>query len=134
MMFENIEILLEYRNLSIFEILNFLINNDNFKNLKFIEYLNNELSNKNDYEISASNTFSNIENIKIFDKEEIQLLQGYFSVMGKTDLQGQISNCRLYKEFFKQKLNRLESEEDIKCKSTGTFIIGTGILIIIVLI
>lgn len=130
MMLENIEILLEHRNLSVDGIFNYLKNNDNFKKLKFIDYINNQ----NDYDNMSSEAFSSYENTRYFDKEDIELLKGYFSVMGKTDLQGQISNCRLYKEFFKQKLLSLESEESTKCKSTGTIIVGAGVMLIILII
>ena len=89
---------------------------------------------ENDYDKALKASLSNQENAKCFDEEDLELLKGYFSVMGKTDLTGQISNCRLYKEFFKQKLKRLESEENMKCKSTGTFIVGAGVLVILVII
>lgn len=134
MMLENIEMLLEHRNLSIGAIFDYLKNNKNFKELRFIDIFNNEMLNKNDYEFAISKALSNYENYKYFDNADLELLRGYFSVMGKTDLSGQISNCRLYKEFFKQKLLKLEAEENIKCKSTGTFIVGTGVLVIIILI
>ncbi len=134
MMLENIEMLLEHRNLSIDGILNFLNHNDNYNSLKFIEFLSNSLSKTIDYEEIVSEAFSNSEIKRIFDNDDLSLLRGYFSILGKTDLQGQISNCRLYKEFFKQKLQLLESEENLKCKSTSTIIIGTGIMFIIVLI
>lgn len=134
MMLENIEMLLAHRNLSIDEIFEFLNINDNFKKLKFIDFFIKEFSMKNDYDKALKASLSNQENAKCFDEEDLELLKGYFSVMGKTDLTGQISNCRLYKEFFKQKLQKLESEENVKCKSTGTFILGAGVLVIIVLI
>ena len=134
MMLENIEMLLAHRNLSIDEIFEFLNMNDNFKKLKFIDFFIKEISMENDYDKALKASLSNQENSKCFDEEDLELLKGYFSVMGKTDLSGQISNCRLYKEFFKQKLQKLESEETIKCKSTGTFILGAGVLVIIVLI
>ena len=134
MMLENIEMLLAHRNLSIDEIFEFLNINDNFKKLKFIDFFIKEFSMENDYDKALKASLSNQENAKCFDEEDLELLKGYFSVMGKTDLTGQISNCRLYKEFFKQKLLKLESEERLKCKSTGTFILGAGALVIIVLI
>lgn len=134
MMLENIEMLLAHRNLSIDEIFEFLNMNDNFKKIKFIDFFIKEFSMENDYDKALKDSLTNQENAKCFDEEDLELLKGYFSVMGKTDLAGQISNCRLYKEFFKQKLQKLESEENIKCKSTGTFILGAGVLVIIVLI
>lgn len=133
MMLENIEMLLEHRNLSIDAIFDYLKNNGNFKKLNFVEIFIDEMSIKNDYELAISKALS-YEKSDNLDKADLELLKGYFSIMGKTDLQGQISNCRLYKEFFKQKLKRLESEENMKCKSTGTFIVGAGVLVILVII
>lgn len=134
MMLENIELLLEHRNLSIDCIFDFLSKNDSFTKLKFIECVANDFEIETDYDKVLAKSLSVKENIKNFDSADLELLKGYFSVIGKTDLSGQISNCRLYKEFFKQKLQRLESEENMKCKSAGTFIVGTGALLIIVLI
>lgn len=134
MMLENIEILLEHKNISIDDIFRFLNHNDNYKCLKFIDFFYNSLACSNNYEKIISEAFSNKEIKRIFDNDDLNLLKGYFSILGKTDLQGQISNCRLYKEFFKQKLRLLESEENLKCKSTSTIIIGTGIMFIIFLI
>ena len=134
MMLENIEILLEHKNMSIDGIFKFLKNNDNYNCLNFIEIFSNSLLNTNDYEKIVLEAFNDSEIKKIFDNDDLSLLKGFFSILGKTDLQGQISNCRLYKEFFKQKLQILESEENLKCKSTSTIIIGTGIMFIIVLI
>ncbi len=133
-MLENIEILLEHRNLSIDAIFDFLKKGDNYSQLKFINTFCDNLVTENDYEKVIINALENYENRKCFDKEDIELLKGYFSVMGKTDLSGQISNCRLYKNFFCQKLQKLETEENQKCKSMGTFIIGAGVLVIIILI
>lgn len=134
MMLENIEMLLEHRNLSVSSIFDFLKNSNNFGQLKFINSFNGSSLIDKDYEKAISKSFENSANTQNFDKEDLELLKGYFSVMGKTDLQGQISNCRLYKEFFKKKLQKLESEENMKCKSTGTFIVGVGVLVIILLI
>lgn len=134
MMLENIEILLEHRNLSIDSIFDFLRNNENFSQLKFIDSVAEDFEHEKDYDKVLSKSLTVQENIKNFDGSDLELLKGYFSVIGKTDLSGQISNCRLYKEFFKQKLQKLESEENTKCKSTGTFIVGTGALLIIILI
>lgn len=134
MMLENIELLLEHRNLPVSSIFDFLKSSNNFGQLKFISTLKSSSLINEDYEKVISNAFENSDNTQNFDKEDLELLKGYFSVMGKTDLEGQISNCRLYKEFFKKKLQKLESEENMKCKSTGTFIVGAGALVIILLI
>lgn len=134
MMLENIEVLLEHRNLSIDGIFTFLNNSNNYRCLKFFKFFNNSLLNTNDYEKIVADALSDSEVTKNFDADDLNLLKGYFSVLGKTDLQGQISNCRLYKDFFKQKLQLLESEENTKCKSTSTIILGLGIMFIIVLV
>lgn len=133
-MLENIELLLEHRNLSIDCIFDFLSKNENFTQLKFIDSVANDFENETDYDKVLAKSLEAKENVKNFDSADLELLKAYFSVIGKTDLSGQISNCRLYKEFFKQKLQKLESEENMKCKSAGTFIVGTGVLFIIILI
>lgn len=134
MMLENIEMLIEYRNLSVDSIFSYLSHNSTFSHLNFIDYISEKTSVERNYEKVFDDALSCRENVKNFDNEDIGFIKGYFSVIGKSDLAGQISNCRLYKGFFKQKLGKLEAEENIKCKSTGTFILGAGILIIIILI
>lgn len=134
MMLENIEMLLAHRNLSVDNIFDFLRKSQTFSQLKFIESVAEEFLNESDYEKVISKALATHQNVKHFDAADLDLLKGYFSVIGKTDLPGQISNCRLYKEFFKQKLQKLEADENMKCKSAGTFIVGTGVLLIIILI
>lgn len=134
MMLENIEILLKHRNLSVDNIFEFLRKNESLNQLKFIDSVAEDFEHEKDYDKVLTKSLATLDNTKYFDSADLELLKGYFSVIGKTDLSGQISNCRLYKEFFKQKLQKLENEENMKCKSAGTFILGTGVLLIIILI
>ena len=132
-MIENIEILLSYNNLSVNEIFANLSSNDSLNLLGFIDKINLNLSNEiSSYVLSDNNKKYILTNkyLNINDKEN---LIKFFSTFGKTDLNGQLINCKSYKEIFKKAVNNLEENENKDCKSIGTIILGIGILLIILI-
>ncbi len=134
LMIDNIEILLKYNNLSINEIIELLANNDSYNYLSFIKTLNeNMLLGKSSYILSEDNTAAINKSIYLNRNDKDNII-GFFSVLGKSDLNGQISNCKTYKEIFNKTLKVLESKEQFECKSAGTLIIGVGLLFIIFII
>ena len=132
-MIENIEILLSYNSLSSQEIFKLLSNNDIYNLLTFIKYINNNMEiNKSNYVLSNCNQEFINSNLYL-KKEDKENLIKFFSLFGKSDLNGQIMNCKKYKEIFKNRLDYIEKNEKIECKSISVLIIGIGILIIILL-
>lgn len=132
-MIENIEILLSYNNLSVNEIFANLSSNDSLNLLGFIDKINLNLSNEiSSYVLSNNNKKYILANkyLNINDKEN---LIKFFSTFGKSDLNGQLINCKSYKEIFKKTVNNLEKNENKDCKSIGTIILGIGILLIILI-
>ncbi len=132
MMLENIQMLIEYRNLSTQDIMKYLNDNSTFSELKFISAIVNFSC--NDFDATISNVFKDKKNSKNLDKEDIGLLKGFFSILGRSNLEGQISNCNLYKEFFKHKLKMLEDKEATECKTKSTLITALGFALIILII
>ena len=55
-------------------------------------------------------------------------------MLGKSDINGQILNCKMYKETFRKQLNVLEDKEQDRCKSISTIILGFGMLLAIIVI
>ncbi len=131
MMLENIQMLIEYRNLSTKEIFEYLYANSTLSNLKFIRKIH---FSDNNFNITITDIFNEKQNLENFDKEDIGLLKGFFSILGRSNLEGQISNCKLYKEFFKKKLRKLEEKESSECKTKSTLITALGLVLIILII
>lgn len=132
-MVENIEILLSYNNLSTNEIFNILSTNNSLTTLDFIGKISSNLSNEiSDYVLSEKNKNILLDN-KYLDKNDKDNLINFFSAFGKSDLNGQLNNCKTYKDIFKKSVNKLEKNENKDCKSIGTIILGLGILLIILI-
>ena len=132
-MIENIEIFLSFNNLSVTEIFKRISENDSYNYLTFIkEIYNNIQSGQSIYILSDKNVKFIKKNKNLNDNDKENLIS-FFSTLGKSDLNGQIINCKTYKEIFKKTLNNLEKNESFECKSTGTLIIGAGILLIILI-
>ncbi len=132
LMIENIEILLSHNNIDIEEIFKILSLNNNYNLLNFINKICENM--KNDKNILNELNILQINNNKFFNNEEKETIINFFSLLGKSDLNGQIIHCRTYKEIFKKKLKESEVKEVTECKSSGILIFGLGFLIVILII
>lgn len=129
---ENIKILIEYRNLSIEEIFDNISASDNYDLLVFIKDLKRGIDIQ--YYENLNKVFSTNSLLNYFDSEDIDYLKGFFSMLGRSDTNGQIMNCDLYKNLFEKKLLLLEGNENNRCKSTATLTMGLGMLFSIIVI
>ncbi len=129
---ENIRILIEYRNLSIEEIFDNISASDNYDLLIFIKDLKRGIDIQ--YYENLNKVFSTNSLLNYFDSEDIDYLKGFFSMLGRSDTNGQIMNCDLYKNLFEKKLLLLEGNENNRCKSTATLTMGLGMLFSIIVI
>lgn len=129
---ENIKILIEYRNLSIEEIFDNISASDNYDLLIFIKDLKRGIDNQ--YYDNLNKVLSTDSLLNYFDSEDIDYLKGFFSMLGRSDTNGQIMNCDLYKNLFEKKLLLLEGNENNRCKSTATLTMGLGMLFSIIVI
>ena len=84
------------------------------------------------YILSTENKQCIISNNYI-NKNDKENLINFFSTLGKSDLNGQLLNCKSYKDIFKRNLEKLKKNELNECKSIGTLIIGTGVLMVILM-
>lgn len=122
-MFDEIGILLNFNIYTSNEILDHLKKNSELCLLDFF-LLNSSIDNINE-KISATNKLSDN------DKE---LLSGFFSQLGSTDLQGQIAAIEMYRSAFKEKYKDLKEIKDEKSRlyrSMG-FLVGAFICIILI--
>lgn len=133
-MIENIEIQINYSNVKLSSLIVSLYGNSNFNNLLFLYEINKRMTEFCDFNNVCDDVFDDKSIMHFFDDEDIELLKGFFSGLGKSDVNGQILNCKTYKEFFKQKLSLLESQEKIKCKSQTAITVGLGLIFSIVVI
>ena len=128
---ENIKILIEFKSTSITEIFDIICNNESFNCLTF---LNDLKIGVNDYHETLEKVFSNKNLLYIFDCEDVEYMKGFFSMLGTSDVSGQVLNCDLYKKLFEKKYSQLSSNEKSKCKCILTLSIGFGLLISIIMI
>ncbi len=133
-MIDNIEILLSYENLNTYEIFKKLHKSNLYGELNFISNIYVDYNTDNDNYILSNKIINCIDSSNSFDIQDKTNIKGFLSMLGKSDLNGQILNCRMYKEFFKNKLEKVEQSEQNRCKSTYTLISGIGILFIIVIL
>lgn len=134
LMIENIEIQISYSNIKLANLIAGLSNNSSFNYLFFLNEINKRTTEFCDLNNICDDVFNDKSIMNLFDREDIELLKGFFSGLGKSDTNGQLLNCNSYKEFFKNKLKRLEAEEIIKCKSRMAITLGLGLVFSIVVI
>ena len=128
---ENIKILIEFKSTSVTEIFDIICNNESFNCLTF---LNDLKIGVNDYHETLEKVFSNKNLLYIFDYEDVEYMKGFFSMLGTSDVSGQVLNCVLYKKLFEKKYSQLSSIEKSKCRCIFTLTIGFGLLISIIII
>lgn len=66
--------------------------------------------------------------------EEKELICSFYSQLGTTDLQGQLSMIEIYKKDFSNQLSKLSDNKDNKCRLLRTGGLLTGIFICLLLI
>lgn len=132
LMIENIEIMLKYKSLPVEEIFRSLSVSSNFGLLSFINEINRRLGMRIEYESAYNDVFKDIS-IPL-DGEDRSYIKGFFSMLGKSDIDGQLANCSLYKELLKAKLISLERDEENRCKAMAVLIIGAGAAVSIIII
>lgn len=134
LMIDKIEIILQYNSLTISEIFKNLSLSSNFTLLNFLNEINKQIGMGLDYENIYATVLDDLSFTKCYDFQDREYMKGFLSMLGKSDVSGQIANCKMYKELFKTKLSVLEKNEDDRCKSLTAFVIGIGIMISIILI
>lgn len=134
LMIDNIEIMLEYNNLSIEEIFKSLNLSSNFSLLTFVNEIYRQIGIGEEFETAYSDVLSDLSLTRAYDNEDRAFMSGFLSLLGKSDVSGQIANCKMYKEFFKTKLSALESDETNRCKASASAILGIGAMVSIILI
>lgn len=102
LLIDNIEIMLEYRSLSVSEIFYNLSLLPSFSLLPYIKELNRSLSLGLEYENSYREILNDFAMTKNYDSEDRNYMSGFFAMLGKSDVSGQTANCRMYKEFLKR--------------------------------
>lgn len=132
-MIENIEVLLTYNSLSVQEIFKTLSQNDSYSLLTFIKSIHKNMECDNNKYILNSCNLQYINSNLYLKKDDKDNLINFFSLFGKSDLNGQIMNCKKYKEIFKKKLDYLDENEKRDSKSISVLIVGVGMLLIILL-
>lgn len=132
LMIENIEILLHQYNIDTEEIFKILSMNNNYNLLTFIKPIYEIMS--FDKNVLNKSNLLYIKNNKYFNEEEKELIINFLSLLGKSDLNGQLMNCKTYKELLKKRLKENEDKELTECKNSSILVFGIGFLIVILII
>lgn len=134
LMIDNIEIHLLYNNVNVSELFSILDNSSMYNELGFIKIILSNINNGSVDIIFNDKTSSSIDSSAALDEKDKENIKGFLSMLGKSDINGQILNCKMYKELFKKKLSYLEENEQERCKSISTIILGFGLLLAIIMI
>lgn len=133
LMIENIKILIIYKNLSVEDIFDYVSKSDIYGLLGFIKVLNQNIKeNGRFYEMVNDALFLDTENY--LDKEDIDNVKSFLSMLGNSDAEGQKLNCDLYKNMFNKKLSALEQNEEKERKTGISLILGIGFVLILLII
>lgn len=125
LMIDYIEISIKYQNDDVYEMFKKIKSNNRFSHLCFIDDINliDDFSNYN---------WTSSKLILKFSSYTCDLLKGFFSMLGKSDVEGQILNCKTYKEFFKEDLTQNQNDRDKKIKTFSSMVFGITLLILII--
>lgn len=130
LMIDYIEICIKYQNSDLKEIFQHIYNSDKFPLLPFIKDFK-----KLNFTVDFSKySFHSVKNMNYFAPYSCELLNGYFSMLGKSDVDGQILNCETYKEFFKQEVDKAYKSEERKIKTGSCLIFGIMLLMLIIIL
>lgn len=130
LMIDYIEICIKYQNLGLKDIFQHIYNSGKFPLLTFI----NDFEKLNFTADFSKYCFKNVKNLNIFSPYSCELLKGFFSMLGKSDVDGQILNCETYKEFFKEEEEKAVQCEEQKIKTGSSLLFGVIILLLIIIL
>lgn len=130
LMIDYIEICIKYQNSDMKEIFQHIYNSRNFLLLPFIK----DFKCQNFTVDFSKYSFNSLKNMNLFSLYSCELLDGFFSMLGKSDADGQILNCETYKEFFKQEVAKAKESEERKIKTGSSLIFGITLLLLIIIL
>lgn len=130
LMIDYIEICIKYQSLDLKDIFRHIYNTDKFSLLYFIKDFE-----KNSFNVDFSEySFRTVKNLNIFSPYSCELLKGFFSMLGKSDVDGQILNCETYKEFFKTEADKASRSEERKIKTGSSLLFGIALFVLIIIL
>ncbi len=114
---------IRYKNSTIPEILEYILDNDRYKLMRF-----SNSNSANDIAIS----FTNSDKCYLNKNEKDELVT-YFSMLGSTDSEGQIQLCERYKLYFHQQLNHTDEDDRKKRKLYYSLGVFSGLFLVVIL-
>ncbi len=130
LMIDYIEICIKFQNLDMKEIFKSVSSSEKYPLLPFI----NDFEKMNFNLDFSEYTFNSAKVRNLFSPYSCELLKGYFSMLGKSDTDGQILNCQTYKGFFKQEIEKAQESEERKIKTGSSLIFGVMFLFLIIIL
>lgn len=130
LMIDYIEICIKYQSLDLKEIFQHIYNSEKFSLLSFLKDFK-RLNFSADF---SEYNFRTVKNLNTFSPYSCELLSGFFSLLGKSDVDGQILNCETYKEFFKTESDKAFENEERKIKTGSSILFGAVLLLLIIIL
>lgn len=130
LMIDYIEICIKYQNTDLKDIFRHIYNSQKFPLLVFI----NDFKRLNFTVDFAKYSFHSVRTANLFSAYTCELLSGFFSMLGKSDVDGQILNCETYKEFFKREEEKAQICEERKIKTGSSLLLGAMLLMLIIIL
>lgn len=109
-MFSETKLMLQFNAPTFSELIGYLKNSSQTGSLRFLEVDVDSVCVRDDI-INAVR-----ENKDDLCEQETAKLESFFSQLGETDIDGQISLAERYEEFFRDDLQKLRHESSVKCK------------------
>ncbi len=131
-MVEIIRSQLNYSASNIHSLLELLTNQKSFKQMYFLNTCLNELNNGTDFVSSWEYSLSSFKSP--LNKEDKEIIVSFGFQLGKSDLEGQLSNCDLYKDRLRLQLDNARKNKEKNGDMYMRLSVLSGVLIVILLL
>lgn len=130
LMIDFIEISIKYQSLDLKDIFKHIYSSEKFKLLVFLK----DFKKSNFSEDFSQYSFRSVKTANMFSPYSCELLSGFFSMLGKSDVDGQLLNCETYKKFFKAEQESAKLAEERKIKTGTALLLGTAFLLLTIIL
>ena len=114
------------------EIINNLTLNSELSELRFLKICQNYLESGEDFPIAWCRSLQENNNTRFMRRKDVELLKAFGEGFGVTDVEGQVSLCRLYSETLRLHLKEASKEKEMFSGPAAAlgFLFGIGIIVI----
>lgn len=114
------------------KIISELSKKDELKKLYFLSVCSDILESGTDFQTAWTKALKKKTCFQPFSKSDIEILQSFALNFGKTDKNGQISNCKIHSSMLKENLNEAKNDQRRYASMSTVFGIMSGLCIFII--